>query len=159
MFSKKRVIADADYFSSKWAPVVLRFFQLFTGDQSAAESLTIDTLAEYIRARGVISDEEAVVPLLRRAFMKARATNAAATQLADPVVRAVTQLEPTKRAVVVLFRALSLDMATVGKITGLGEIQVRRTCIDALEEFRRLLDSSAAVKAVRPALGRFDELA
>ena len=139
MFPKKRVIEDAGHFSSKWAPVVLRFFQLFIGDQPAAEALTIDTLAEYIRAPG--ADDDASVRLLRQAFMKAVAAKTAPGQLADPVVRAVTQLEPNKRAVIVLLRGLSLDLVTVGKITGLDQIRVRRLFVDALEELRWLFDS------------------
>lgn len=142
MFSKKRVITDADYFSSKWAPVVLRFFQLFVGDQPVAEALTIDTLAEHIRASGTVSDSEAVVPLLRRAFRKAQAANSVPAQLSDPVIRAVTQLEPTRRAVIVLFRGLSLDLITVGQITGLDKARVRSLCVDALDELRGLLRSA-----------------
>ncbi len=136
MFPKKRLIEDAGHFSSKWAPVVIRFFQLFIGDQPAAEALTIDTLAEYIRAPG--ADDEASVRLLRHVFMKAMAAKTAHGQIADPVVRAVTQLEPNKRAVIVLLHGLSLDLVTVGKITGLDQARVRRLFVDALEELRWL---------------------
>ena len=152
MFFKKRVIADADPFSSKWAPVVLRFFQLFIGDQSVAEALTIETLAEHVRASGAISDGEAAVPLLRRALLKAVDANTAASQHADPVVRAVTQLEPTRRAVIVLFRGLSLDLVTVGQITGLEKVRVRRLCGEALEELHGLMDSAKTMRPVPPAL-------
>jgi DNA-directed RNA polymerase specialized sigma24 family protein len=152
MFFKERVIADAEHFSSKWAPVVLRFFQLFIGDQPVAEALAIDTLAEHIRASGAISDSEAAVPLLHRAFLKAVATNTAASQFADPIVRAVTQLEPTRRAVIVLFRGLSLDLVTIGKITGLDKVRVRRLCVEALEELRGLMGSAKPTGPVPPAL-------
>jgi hypothetical protein len=152
MFPKKRVIEDAGHFSSKWAPVVLRFFQLFIGDQPAAEALTIDTLAEYIRAPG--ADDNASVRLLRQAFMKAVAAKTVPSQLADPVVRAVTQLEPNKRAVIVLLRGLSMDLVTVGQITGLDQVRVRRLFVDALEELRWLLGSS---KKTGPVLQTFRE--
>lgn len=150
MFFKKRVIADADPFSSKWAPVVLRFFQLFIGDQPVAEALTIDTLAEHIRASGAGSD--AAVPLLRRAFLKGVVTDAAPSQQADPVVRAVTQLEPNKRAVIVLFRGLSLDLTTVGAITGMDIGRVRHLCVDALEELGGLLHSGNTKAPLPPAI-------
>ena len=49
MFGKSSITAaDADSFSTKWGPLVLRFFQLFVGDQALAESLTMDTLAEHV---------------------------------------------------------------------------------------------------------------
>lgn len=68
MYFKRRVIADADHFSLKWAPVLLRFFQLFVGIQSVAETLTIETLAEHIRNSGTTSDEDTEV---RRACVNA----------------------------------------------------------------------------------------
>lgn len=150
MFFKKRVIADADPFSSKWAPVVLRFFQLYIGDEPVAEALTIDTLAEHIRASS--ADTDAAVPLLRRAYLKAVATDAAPSQQADPVVRAVTQLKPNKRAVIVLFRGLSLDVVTVGAITGLNIGQVRHLCVDALEELGGLMRSGNIKAPLPPAI-------
>ena len=153
MFSKKRVIADAGLFSSKWAPVVLRFFQLFIGNQAVAEALTIDTLAEHIRASTIESDLDATVPLLRRAVLKAARTNTTASQQADPVVRAVTQLEPKKRAVIVLFRGLSLDLVTVGQITGMDNARVRRLCVDALVELRGLMHSTITTAPLPPAAG------
>lgn len=155
MSSKKRVIADAGHFSSKWAPDVLRFFQLFIGDQPVAEALTIDTLIEHFRASGACLDSEAAVPLLRRALLKAIDANTASSQHADPVIRAVTQLEPNKRAVIILFRGLSLDLATVGQITGLDRVHVRRLCFEALQELGALIDSA---KSIGPAPPTFREV-
>lgn len=149
MFSKRRVIVDAARFSSKWAPILLRFFTLFIGNQPAAEALTIDTLAEHIRAVGTTSGSEDTVRLLRRALLKAVATDATPSQLSDPFVRALSQLEPTKRAMLVLFRGLSLDLATVGQITRLEKVQVRRLCFDALKELRGLMDEDKTISPVR----------
>lgn len=140
MFFKKRVIADAEQFSLNSAPTVLRFFQMFVGDQAAAEALTIDTLAEHIHGSGTSSNPDARIPLLRRALQKAVAAHVLPSRITDPVIRAVTQLEPRRRAVIVLFRGLSLDMATIGEITGLDQGQLRRLCFDALEELRTLLN-------------------
>lgn len=138
MFSKKRVIADASHFSSKWAPVVLRFFQLFVGNQSIAEALAIDTLTEHVRESGAAPEGDVTVPLLRRALAKASA-NPVTIQSSDPLVRAVTQVEPTRRAVIVLFRGLSLELNTVAQITGLDRDRTRRVAAAALEELHQRL--------------------
>lgn len=152
MFSTKRTIADATHFSSKWAPVVLRFCQLFIGDQAIAEAVTIETLAEHIRASGANSERAAAVPLLRRAFLKAVAIDAAPSQLEGPVVRAVTRLEASRRAVIVLLRGLSLDFVTVGQITGSDEDRVKRLCVDALVELRQLMDSGKEIRSLQNAM-------
>ncbi|MDT8068967.1 MAG: hypothetical protein ROO76_12460 [Terriglobia bacterium] len=149
MFTKKRVIADAGHFSSEWAPVVLRFFQLFVGDQATAEALTIDTLAEHVRNSGVDSDGDVVVPLLRRALTKGVASAPLNPRSTDPLVLAITRVEPMRRAVIVLFRGLSLDLDVVAKITGQDRIHARRTCAEALEELHQRLSSAAPT--LRPA--------
>ena len=149
MFTKKRVIADAGHFSSEWAPVVLRFFQLFVGDEPTAEALTIDTLAEHVRNSGVNSDGDVVVPLLRRALAKGVASGAPKSQSTDPLVLAITQIEPMRRAVIVLFRGLSMDLDVVAKITGQDKHRARRSCAEALEELHQRL--SSAPSTLRPA--------
>lgn len=149
MFSKKRVIADAGHFTSKWAPVVLRFFQLFVGDQPTAEALTIDTLAEHLQLSGVNLDGKIAVPLLRRALAKGVASNPVNPQSADRLVLAITQVEPMRRAVIVLFRGLSLDLDTVAKITGQDRNGVKRTCAEALDKLHQRL--SSASQTTRPA--------
>lgn len=141
MFSQKRVIADAGYFSSRWAPVVLRFFQLYVGDQPTAEALTIDTLAEHVRLSDDALPNAIVVRLLRRALAKAISVNTSNTQSADPLVSAIIQVEPMRRATIVLFRGLSLDLDIVAKIIGQDRTRTRRICIDALEELHRRLSS------------------
>lgn len=138
MIFKKRVIADAGYFSSKWAPVVLRFFQLFVGNQAMAEALAIDTLTEHFRESGAAPDGDITVPLLRRALAKASA-NPVTFQSSDPLVRAVTQVEPTRRAVIVLFRGLSLELNTVAQIIGLDSDRIRGVAAAALEELHQRL--------------------
>lgn len=152
MFTKKRVIADAGHFSSEWAPVVLRFFQLFVGDQPTAEALTIDTLAEHVRYSAVDSEGDVVVPLLRRALTKGVASGPLKSQSTDPLVLAITRIEPMRRAVIVLFRGLSLDLDVVAKITGQDRHRVRRSCAEALEELHQRLTS--APPTLRPTTSR-----
>lgn len=154
MFFKKRVIADAEQFSLNWSPVVLRFFQMFIGDQAVAEALTIDTLTEHIHGSATSSNPDVRVSLLRRALRKAAAANVLPGRITDPVLKAVTQLEPGRRAVIVLFRGLSLDLATISQITELDQRQVRSVCIEALEELRTLL---APIPPVVPRTPTFRE--
>lgn len=154
MLFKKRVIADAEQFSLNWSPVVLRFFQMFIGDQTVAEALTIDTLIEHVHGSVTSSNNDALVPLLRRALQKAAAANVLPDRITDPVLRAVIQLEPARRAVIVLFRGLSLDLTTISQITGFDQGQVRRFCIEALEELRTL---QARIPPVVPRTPTFRE--
>jgi DNA-directed RNA polymerase specialized sigma24 family protein len=143
MFGKKSVIADTDPFSSKWAPLVLRFFQLFVGDQALAESLTIDTLAEHVRESSALLNDDSDLALLRRAVEKAIASRGAAINTPDQVLRAITSLPTTQRTVVALFRGLSLDLRTVAQVVGLPPEDVRQICLDAFSELHRLLSAKA----------------
>jgi hypothetical protein len=144
MLTNRRDFAGAGSFSLKWAPVVLRFFQLFVGDQPTAEVLTIDTLADHAHHSGPGSESEVAIPLLRRALAKALATKPLSTQSADPLVRAVTQLEPMRRAAIVLHRGLSLDIDVVARITGRDRDGTRRICVEALKELHLRLSSGPA---------------
>lgn len=141
MFGKRQVPTNTEAFSSKWAPVVLRFFQLFVGDQALAESLAIDTLAEHMPKRAPTVDKEEGVVLLRRALKNGTTAVDGATKSTDPVVQAVTSLPARQRAIVVLFRGLSLDLPTVAKVVGLDPADAKRICFDAFCEFHRLLSS------------------
>ena len=110
MCFKKRVIANADHFVSKWAPVVLRFFQLFVGDPALAEALTTETFVEHIRNLGVTDDYETAVLLMRQALANGVSAVKPGAQSNDRLVNALLALEPTQRAAIVLFRGLSLDL-------------------------------------------------
>lgn len=149
MFGKRRVAANVESFSSKWAPVVLRFFQLFVGDQALAESLAIDTLAEHVRERAPALDKDEGTGLLRRALKNGTTAVGASSKLADPVVQAVTSLPTRQRAIVVLFRGLSLDLSAVAKVVGLDPADAKRICLDAFCELHRHL-SSGVINAGEP---------
>ena len=141
MFGKRPVAANAESFSSKWAPVVLRFFQLFVGDYVLAESLAIDTLAEHMRDRAPVFGTDEGIVLLRRALKNGVTAVGLATTLTDPVVQAVTSLPPRQRAIVILFCGLSLDLPTVANVVDLERADVKRTCLDAFCELHRRLSS------------------
>jgi len=87
MQSQSRVPADAIPLSSEWAPRLLRLFNLYNGDNSLAESLTIDTLVEY-SACGRQLSKDASVELLRSAL--AKAASAPNGNGRDTVVQATT---------------------------------------------------------------------
>jgi hypothetical protein len=142
MFMKKRVIADADHFSLKWSPVLLRFFQLFVGNQSVAEALTIETLAEHIRTTGTKVDDQTVVLLLRRAAVNGIAAQPGPTCTEDPLVKALTQLAPMERAAVVLLRGLSLGVEQTSEILKVLPSETRRLFVVGLSELNRLLSRS-----------------
>jgi DNA-directed RNA polymerase specialized sigma24 family protein len=149
MFGKRRVAANAESFSSKWAPVILRFFQLFVGDYELAESLAIDTLTEHMRDRAAVLGTDEGITLLRRALKNGVTAVGAATKLTDPVVQAVTSLPARQRAIVILFRGLSLDLPTVANVVDLERADVKRICLDALCEIHRHL-SSGVINAGEP---------
>lgn len=139
MFTKRRVTADADHFSWKWSPVLLRFFQLFVGNQSVAETLTIDTLAEHVRTSSTRIDDQTVVLLLRRAVMNGIIAPSDPTCTKDPLVRATTQLGPMERAAVILHRGLSLGIEKTAEILKVHPSEARRLCVSGLSELNRLL--------------------
>lgn len=142
MFTKRRVIADADHFSFKWSPVLLRFFQLFVGSQSVAETLIIDTLAEHIRATGTKVDDQTVVSLMRRALANGIAAQPGPTCTKDQLIRALTQLGHMQRAAVVLVRGLSLSVERTSEILKVPPSETRRLFVVGLSELNRLLSRS-----------------
>lgn len=139
MFTKRRVVADADHFALKWAPVLLRFFQLFVSDQSMAEKLTLDTLAEHVRTSGTSIDDRTVVLLFRRALVKGRAAPTTPVPADDHLLRALRHLERDARAAVVLSRGLSFGMEATAEVLGLRSSQARRLFAHALYELHLLL--------------------
>lgn len=141
MLSKKRVSAHADQSVSSWAPIVLRFFQMFIGDQAQAERLAIETLTEF-EGSVATSEKDPRVALLRVALRKAATETGLPERISDPVVKALAQLEPKKRTAIVLLRGLSLDVATIGQMMGIGQIEVRSLCMSAMEQLRTLLAPS-----------------
>lgn len=144
MFGKRSIIAaDADSFSTKWAPLILRFFQLFLGDQALAESLTMDTLAEHVRKSPALLNYDSDLALLHRAVEKAIACQGAAIKPADHVLRAITSLPPTQRTVVALCRGVSLDLRTVSHVVGLPPEDVKQIWLDAFFELHRVLSLKA----------------
>jgi hypothetical protein len=149
MVANIRIAANAEPLLSKWAPVVLRFFQLFVGDQALAESLAIDTLAEHLRERAPVPENDERVALLRRALKNGLTAASASTKLTDPILQAVTSLPARPRAVVILFRGLSLDLSTVAKVVGMDRVDVKRICLDALCDLHLQL-SSGAINADEP---------
>lgn len=123
--------ADANAFSAEWAPKLLRFFYLYTGDQKAAESLTIETLVEQTGGRH-LSPSETAVALLSCAVAKAASAPASERVSAERVVHAVSSLPPEQKVAIVLFRGLSLDLPVVARILHLELGAVKRLCASAL---------------------------
>ena len=70
MCTKKPSHADTNSLSSTWAPVILRFLLLYTGDLPLAESLTIETIGEHLCESGAVITDKTAITLLRRAFDK-----------------------------------------------------------------------------------------
>jgi hypothetical protein len=131
MGAKKPPTADTDSFSSTWAPTVLRFFHLCTGDQQLAELLTIETIGEHVRASGTVVADNTAILLLRRALHKSIGVAVPVAHSDDPLIRAMMNLTPMQRTVVVLVGGLSLSLPTVAAITRLGVDELNRICLDA----------------------------
>ena len=133
--------ADADAFSAEWAPKLLRFFHLYTGDQKAAESLTIETLVEQTGSR-LLPSSDIPVALLRRAVAKMRSVSPTERVSADRVVHAVSSLPPEQKVAIVLFRGLSLELPVVARILHLELGEVKRLCASALFAIKTSLADS-----------------
>lgn len=147
MWVLKRSTVDAAA-CSEFAPQLLRFFHLFVGEPAAAESLTIDTLAEYGPADGACVASGLPVALLRCAVKKAVHAPEPNTVSEDCIVRAVRSLPVPQRTVVVLFRGLGLSLYEVGDVTGISLAEVKRLCAQGLLGVHQFLLTAPTQTAV-----------
>lgn len=129
--------------ADEWAPRVLRLFQFYLGDQQTAESLTIDTFAEAVRARDAVTPGGIPVGLLRRAVAKAeRAKNG--TVQGDPLHRAVSGLAPSERAALVLFRGIGLNLETVSGVMSIELPKLKALITEAVLSVQRSMSELTA---------------
>lgn len=99
---------DTDSFLVQLGPDYPALFHLCTGDQPLAESLTIETIGEYVGESGAAVTDNTAIPLLRRAYDKGTRVGVPIVQVNDSVVLALASLASEQRAVVVLVGGLYL---------------------------------------------------
>ena len=126
---------------SDWAPRLLRFFQLFLGEQAAAEQHTIETLVEGAALGGVRLSIGMPAALVRSAGEKAGVAPEPGATPQDDLVRAVRSLPLSQKTVVLLFRGLGLSLEEVAAISSISVRQARRLCADGLLAIHRSLAS------------------
>lgn len=135
-------IAGTSSSVSAWPIVLLRFFQLFVGDQSHAESLATETFAEHIQGQVATLDQvQFGIELLRRATRNGAKAIPTITESSDRVVKAISGLSATPRAIIILSRCLSLDIVTVSKIVDLNLADTKRLWLEAFLEVHKRLSS------------------
>ena len=135
----KRSATNLPRVHSYWAPRLLRFFCLYVGNQTLAESLTIEELTEGECLRDRRSAGGLPVALIRRAINLAVQAPEASTLLDDPVVQAVNSLPLARRVVIALFRGLGLSLAEVADVTDSSLAETKRVCADGLLAIHRFL--------------------
>ena len=115
----KEPAVDAGSPTLEWAPRLLRFFQLFVGDQAMAEALTLQVLEES-RLIGRSRTEKVPIGLLRRAALRAGQAPEPSTIARDQIIRAVTALPHSERMVIALFRGTNLSLEEVAMVVSFG---------------------------------------
>ncbi len=134
MYSSKHATADNALLPTEWVPQLLRFFYLLNGDQQSAESLAIDTLAEFVGNRRTRSR----TALIRLALRKAETAHCPPNG-EDRVVGACVLLPHTPRVVVALVQGLGLTIEDLPDVTGMGLSESKRLFVEGLFELHRLL--------------------
>lgn len=121
---------NSEQFLSVWSPRILRFFQLVTGVQELAETLTMETMVQHTR-RGATPRDNGGVALLQLACGRARLISSSSRHSTDRLVRALAMLSNEQRIVAVLVGALSLNIRTVELITGIKQQELIGVCLRA----------------------------
>jgi hypothetical protein len=137
MFTNRRVVADADHFAWRWAPVLLRSFHLFIGVRSAG----------HIRAASLAPSGETLALLLQRAITKGMAAQPIPCESDGRLVKALKQLAPAERAAVVICRALSREIETAARVLGPADPHARRLRAYPLSRLHLLLSSKVSAAA------------
>lgn len=142
MYASNSAPVDAASLATLWSPRLVRFYFLLCANQSVAESLTIETLAEMVRSQRTTAHP---VALARLALTKAAAVRT--TRMDDArIARAVASLPPSQRYPVALVRGMGLSIDEVAQTTRTSVSESKRLFADGLREFHRLLFSEQEMK-------------
>ncbi len=150
MYSFNRSGINSAVVYSEWDARLLRFFCLFVGNQTLAESLTIEVLAEASRLDQKHLAGGMSVAMIHRAIDRAIEAPEPKTLPGDAIVQAVRSLPIAQRTVVVLFSGLGLGLNEVAEIIGSSPSETNRMCADGLLAINRFLMGRAMVDIVEP---------
>jgi hypothetical protein len=120
-----------------WATTVLRFCELFLGDRSLAEEVTIDTFGQSPSVATNIPEGKPV-QLLRDAFTRCRTRRARLTTQ-DALHSSILRLAEVDRAIFILHAALSIPTPWVAAIVGASHGETNRRWAEALFQLRDFL--------------------
>ena len=136
--------AEAEEFCNRWKKDVFAFCRMFLGDGAAAEKLTCEALVTFYQERGLrMSPPSEVLPrLLNRAIRAAnecRNGRFQSSPSASRLEKALQQLPPTERAVVIMRNLIRLDWESVALGTDLPRAEAHKIWVRAIFQLNELL--------------------
>lgn len=102
-----------------WGPMVLRFCELFLGDDRMAEQATTEVFVRFFRSGCVAEANGTPVALLSCAFLVASQSSPANAECSESLEAAALRLDPMARAVFILHGVMSVQLPWVAAILGL----------------------------------------
>lgn len=139
MFRSKRSADEPAVARTELAPKLLRFFYLVVGDQAAAESLTIEALAQCAELNDKRTAAGLPVSLLQYGIRKASGAPDTSTVPADPIVRAFMALPRPQRVMVVLVCSLKLSVDETAAVTRASRSEIKTLCAEGIRTIHREL--------------------
>jgi DNA-directed RNA polymerase specialized sigma24 family protein len=119
--------------------MLLRFCELFLGDNRLAEQAATEALVRFFRAGRVAEANGIPVALLSVAFRVASQSRAVNSESAEPLQAAIAHLDFPGRAAFILHGVMSVQLPWVAAIIGVPLGQAKRLWADALVQIRERL--------------------
>jgi DNA-directed RNA polymerase specialized sigma24 family protein len=139
--------AAAEEFCNRWKKDVFAFCRMFLGDGAAAEELTCEALVMSYHERGLrMSRPREVLPRLLNRAMRAtkgcRNGRFQSSSSASRLEKALQQMPPTERAVVIMRNLMHLDWETLALGADLSQTEAHKVWVRAIFQLNELLQKS-----------------
>lgn len=135
---KQLELTEAKDSCARWAPMVLRFCELFLGEKNAALNATAETFVRFFHD-GESATEGIPVALLDLAFRMASPIHTGQRENLEPLRAAILHLDDVSRAVLILHGAMSLQMPWVAAILNIPAGRANQIWAKSLVEVRARL--------------------
>ena len=135
---------EAEEFCNRWKKDIFAFCRMFLGDGAAAETVTCEVLVRSCLERGLrMSPPREVLPrLLNRAMRATKGCRNGRFQSSSSESRlekALQQLPPTERAVVIMRNLMHLDWVALALSADLSRTEAHKVWARAIFQLNELL--------------------
>lgn len=123
----------------RWAPMLVRFSELFLGNKPQAEEVTVRAFLELLGAGAPIEFDHPPVQLLSSAFRNCRNRSVGSQRPSDVLHAAILRLPEIDRGIFILHSALSIQLPWVAAILTISHEDALQLWAKSLIEVRSSL--------------------